>query len=437
MKPSKFNHFLPFTPEQSIAYNALSNALALIDSEKLKMYTEFVHAGKDIKDKELEKDLLHGSFLVEDNIDELDIIRHNMLRGRYATNVLTLTIAPTSDCNFRCVYCYQKSVLSCEYMSESIQDAIVNLIDSMKSHLQAVSVTWYGGEPLLALPIIQKLSTEFMKICDENHILYDANMITNGYLLTRNTLEVLKNIKVKFFQITLDGGPEQHNAKRPLFNGKETFWTILDNLRNGYDLLPRVSLRINLDCDNLSAGDEVKRYLVEYGMIDKVVPYYGRIRNDNECYDDGKCLNACEFAEIEYNFALEVNLSTPQNSVKLPNSRTSFCGADKVYSFVISANGLLYKCWSDIGNPLKSIGNILNSINDINSTYLEYLLFDPTQVIPCKNCNILPICMGGCPFQRIVSGKQECSKYKYILNRCLSDATKKLLCARHIEQSTI
>lgn len=426
MKPSRFNHFLPFTSDKSIAYNALSNALALIDNKKFKMYTQFVDTGKELTDKELVKDLLHGSFLVEDDIDELDIVRHNMLRGRYATNVLTLTIAPTSDCNFRCVYCYQKSVLSCEYMSESIQNAVVNLLNSMKSHLQAFSVTWYGGEPLLALPIIQELSTEFMRICNENHISYAANMITNGYLLTRNTLEVLKNIKVRFLQITLDGGPEQHNAKRPLSNGEKTFWAILNNLRDGYDLLPQVSLRINLDCDNLSAGDEVRQYITEYGMIDKVVPYFGRIRNDNECYDDSKCLNACEFAEIEYNYTLEVGSSTHSTEAKLPNSRTSFCGADRVCSFVISANGLLYKCWSDIGNPSRSVGNILNSINDINSTYLNYLLFDPTQVTPCKDCNVLPICMGGCPFQRIASGKQECSKYKFILNRCLSDATSAL-----------
>ena len=437
MKPSKYNHFCSFTSEQSIAYNARSGALALIDNNKLKMYTEFVNAGKEIEDKELEQDLLHGSFLVEDSIDELDIIRHNMLRGRYATNVLTLTIAPTSDCNFRCVYCYQKSVLNCEYMSESVQDAIINLVDSMKSHLQAVSVTWYGGEPLLALPIIQKISTELIKICDVNHISYTANMITNGYLLSRSTLEVLKGIRIQFLQITLDGGPKQHNAKRPLSNGDESFWVILNNLRNGYDLLPQVSLRINLDCNNLSAGDEVKQYITEYGIIDKVVPYYGRIRNDNECYDDDKCLSACEFAEIEYDFALEVNSSAFRKPVRLPNSRTSFCGADRVYSFVISANGLLYKCWSDIGNLSRSVGNILNSANDINSTYLEYLLFDPTQIAPCKDCNILPICMGGCPFQRILSGKQECTKYKFILNRYLGDITRRLLCARHIEQSSI
>lgn len=47
-------------------------------------------------------------------------------------------------------------------------------------------------------------------------------MITNGYLLSRDVLTILK-IKVDFIQITIDGGPKVHDLKRPLADGSKTF----------------------------------------------------------------------------------------------------------------------------------------------------------------------------------------------------------------------
>lgn len=422
MKVSKYNHFIPFSADKSIAYNALSNALAIIDNENLKAYYQFTENGVEIKDKKLIESLLHGSFLCEDNVDELDIIRYKMLRGRYATNVLTLTIAPTSDCNFRCTYCYEKKVINGTYMTEAVQDAIINLLESQKSNLQALSVVWYGGEPLLALEIIRSLSLRFRKICEDEKISYSSYMITNGYLLTRKTLETLKELNVSFLQVTLDGDSEHHNMRRPLAGGGSTFETILRNLKDGYDLLPRIALRVNVDYDNISVAHKINDYLEECGISNKVIPYYGCVRSDNDCYSDNKCLSSCEFAEIEYNFAMET--SRPKDYY--PANKTSFCCADRVCGYVIAADGLLYKCWSDIGNIGKSVGNILESFNNLNEVYLKYMLFDPTQIFPCKDCDIMPICMGGCPFQRITNGKQQCSNYKYILEHCLIDITRKL-----------
>lgn len=418
MQVSKYNHFIPFSKEQSIAYNACSNALALISKEKLDEYYNFVENGKEIEDERLKNDLLHGSFLLEDGIEELDIVRYNMLRARYATNVLTLTIAPTSDCNFRCAYCYEKNVLKPNYMTMEIQEAVVKIVESQKDNLKALSVVWYGGEPLLAISIIKELSFRFMQICEEVGIEYSAHMITNGFLLTRENLKILKELKVNFLQVTLDGKPEQHNQRRPLKGGGETFNVILDNLKNGYDLLSRVSLRINIDRENMDVGPLINSYLEKFNISDKVIPYYGCVRNDNDCYDDNKCINTCEFAELEYEFSLEVN----NRRSHYPVRKSTFCCADRVCGYVIAADGLLYKCWSDIGNINKSVGNILESFNVLSKTYLTYMMFDPTQILPCKECDILPICMGGCPFQRAIRGEEQCSNYKYILKRCLIDA---------------
>lgn len=418
MKPSRYNHFFKFDEYHSIAYNSFSNALAMIENEKLNDYYDYIDYKKDM-DISLLKDLNKGSFLIEEDIDELELVRYNISRSRFSTSTLSLTIAPTSDCNFRCIYCFQKNKHSYEYMTDELQTSITNFVNKHANHIHTLNIIWYGGEPLLAFKIIENLSLNFLSICKQNNIEYNASMITNGYLLSRDVLAVLKKMKVDFIQITLDGGPEVHDLKRPLADGSKTFEKILCNLYEGYDLLPRISLRINIDKSNQNEGKVVMDYLKKYGLCEKVTPYFGCIRDDNDCYDKEKCLNENIFAKLEFDFAVAVK---PNTIVKYPKSKFSFCCADNISSWVIGVDGSLYKCWSEIGDVSKCIGNISNDENIVNKTLLEYVMFDPTTKEPCKSCNILPICMGGCPFQRRSEGSLPCSNYKFILEQCLKNA---------------
>ena len=57
-------------------------------------------------------------------------------------------------------------------MSEATQEAIVKFVESEAPHLESFTVTWYGGEPLLALDIIESLSLKFIDICKKNDIAY-------------------------------------------------------------------------------------------------------------------------------------------------------------------------------------------------------------------------------------------------------------------------
>ena len=61
----------------------------------------------------------------------------------------------------------------------------------MKQYVSVIkrfSVSWYGGEPLMALPIIEKLSEAFFRLCEENGVKYTESIVTNGYLLTKENL---------------------------------------------------------------------------------------------------------------------------------------------------------------------------------------------------------------------------------------------------------
>ena len=61
MKPSKYNHFFEYDENRSVAYNAFTNALALIYNDKLEAYRAFCTDGTPMPD-DLVTDLKGGGF---------------------------------------------------------------------------------------------------------------------------------------------------------------------------------------------------------------------------------------------------------------------------------------------------------------------------------------------------------------------------------------
>ena len=126
MKASHYTSVYELTSsdKEKLIFNARTLALALIENDKLDLYNDFCANGTPIQDEKLLSDLKAGGFLLEDDIDEEAIIRHEQLCARYNTNQLSLVIAPTSNCNFRCVYCYERPVLRSSKMDEETQSLL-------------------------------------------------------------------------------------------------------------------------------------------------------------------------------------------------------------------------------------------------------------------------------------------------------------------------
>jgi uncharacterized protein len=181
---------MPYKGDENtiLCYNSFSNALALIDKDKYEVFMGFVDNGVHIGDESLISDLKRGNFLIEDDVNELDRLRLRMLKSRYNTSSLVLTISPVSDCNFRCLYCYEKDVIRPDYMDKEAEGAIIKLVEGQMKTMANLNITWYGGEPLMNVPTIERLSRKFLELCKENKVKYNASMVTNGYLLDRKTM---------------------------------------------------------------------------------------------------------------------------------------------------------------------------------------------------------------------------------------------------------
>lgn len=400
-------------------YNALSQGLAQIEPDELDCLkhpkAEKEYAGVDSKKLEILTNLLKGGFLVDEDLDELDILRMQMNAARFNSECLSLTIAPTSNCNFRCIYCYEKDVLHSKSMDAETIRKISDFVCSAAKNLKSLAVTWYGGEPMLEMETIQTLSKEFLEICEEFHLDYQASMITNGWFLNEENCRILQKCKITYLQVTLDGPRKIHDTRRKLSDGTGTYDTILSNLKNQYTDLPYISLRVNLDRSSEDALKQVEEQVSHFDSEHKIRVYPGHVQSIQGCCDASTCFTNEEFAEIQYKH----DHASPQPmQVLYPRRVFNCCGADSLNSLIIDAYGDFYKCWDDIGIPEKRIGSLDTGI-EVNHTYLRYMNLDATRDPECAECEVLPLCMGGCPHHYFEN--KNCSGYKQTLQRRIQD----------------
>jgi len=396
-----------------LIFNTISSLFSIMDIRTHEIYESIenidIHTIKSNEDK-CNIDLMKkAGYIIDKNINELEHLRLMAKVQRFANSTLSLTIATTMDCNMACPYCYEKRVE--KYMTEDIQEAVYNFVESYikKNNCKHLGITWYGGEPLMNKDAIYNLSEKFIKLCEKLGINYGSSIVTNGVLLDKETGERLKEYKVGFAQITIDGMPEFHNKRRILRDGRDSFDIIVNNIEDCKDLL-HISIRINVDKENLSSLDELTNFFYnEKKWIKSPSFYLTPVRDDNEDYDVTKttCFYGTEFSSIEME-NLKKKSQYDKDSIQYaayPRARGNFCGGDNLSSFVIGPDGYLYKCWNEVDQVGKRIGNVTNGLI-FNEEHTKWLLIKPQE--KCLECKFYPICRGGCPQKYFDNNDAEC-----------------------------
>lgn len=397
----------------TLLYNTFTGALGLMDATTRLAYEKIKNM--DIKiDEGIEPDrdvamLIRYGYVVPTTMDELATFMYGRNISKYNTDHLALTIAPTLGCNMRCPYCYEDKNGS--VMNNETQ---LKLIRFIKAHLNAyqnmkyLTVTWYGGEPLLQKDRIYNLSKEFISICAERNITYSASMVTNGVLLDRDTAKRLyEDCKVGSVQVTIDGRPEIHDARRILANGKGSFDTIVMNIEACKDFLPIV-IRINVDTRNEAELEQLIGFFYEKGWGKNPSIYPAPVETYSEhCADcSANCIDKSDFAKIKLKVQ-QIRYEQDRDTVVeelFPRPRTLYCGHEKVNSYVIDPDGYCYNCWLDIGRKELSCGHV-NAPFAFQKFRYKWISNDLPE--KCEECEYLPMCSGGCAHFRTNSSSNE------------------------------
>lgn len=183
-KNSMYNYILD-DEDKIILFNSYTEKIAC--SEKSGVIRKIIARESDV-DVGQEARMIADGFLVRENENEIakgNLKYYDKIYGR----MLSLTIMPTEQCNFRCKYCYEKFEKG--RMSEEISTGVIKYLKKNLSSYSGLDISWFGGEPLLAVDIIEKMSKEICQLCKKLKKPYLAGMTTNGYYLTPEILERL------------------------------------------------------------------------------------------------------------------------------------------------------------------------------------------------------------------------------------------------------
>lgn len=410
-KPSQFNIILPLQ-DGALAYSGMGGVCKRWTALQKEIYDLLARGGSREEAERIAPsrfylskfldELLQEMFILKKANDELKLFTQAIaILKNKKEKALSLTIAPTMACNFACDYCFQGLHDAGKPMGAKVQEDILNFIRENISSKQSVNITWYGGEPLLAVPVIESLTGKMLALCRENGCVYSASIVTNGFMLTPAIAERLVNCKITSVQVTLDGDAQAHDSRRYLKGGGATFAVIVENLRQ---VVPQDNLhfniRVNIDQRNKNRIEDLLFYLSERG--------FGGRENFNVYFapvDIGigtAGLNADEVMTLENFSALELELLKKAVALKLhtpglPIRLGSLCGAVRKNSFVILPDGSVHKCWNTVSDAGLSVGNIgdYQKIYE-NGLYQNWLARPLLKYKECYDCIALPQCAGGC-----------------------------------------
>ncbi len=427
-KPSRYNVFRE-RGDFVWAFNSRSTAFARMSTEQYRSAQRMLAGDLETTspaERDLLRSLIKGQFLIREEFDELGFLKVKNRLTRFAAKGLGLIIAPTLRCNFGCEYCYVD--LNANKMSAENRNRLVRFFERKLQPRSRATVCWTGGDPSLAVDVVAELSRSFLAMCRERESRYDAYMITNGYLLDDAMLDQVLAAGIGGLQITFDGDREHHDRRRFLANGAPTYDRIRTNLVRACRRID-VNIRVNVDRENHETLPNLFADLAASDLGHRASIYFAQVEAVNEncsSYHD-RCLSTQEYAALEPELMREALAHGLQlNGSGLTRLHGSFCGANSQNFYVVDSNCQLLKCYNDYGtadrNGIGSIGEDGIEIIDKPHNLIKWLSWDPFESAECRDCAVLPLCMGGCSYH-IMSHDMEveggCLKLRYTIDQVL------------------
>lgn len=438
----KISKYLVIIPQKRglLLFSTLSGGMLYLDDPKCtfemnKMFSQNEGIVCCERNQLLFETLKNNQMIVGENIEETDIARMAFLNRYTNSKTLRLLIYVTDDCNFNCVYCPQKHVST--YMTEDTIDKVVSSVSGLLSHhrFEGITISWFGGEPLLNMSIIERGMQAFEKIARQFNLIIHSGITTNGYLLGDRTVSKLLKHGVNEYQITLDGDKLTHDKNRHLKNGGPTWEKIWNNLllmkARSNEFL--VNIRVNSNMDNIEFLPQFieqvqstfdKRFIIRIQPIIKM----GMSTDKYELSSEVKYCSLLESQLIQlsmysYMRSLKCEDLTIENVMK-PFGLMCSC-SDPNY-FVIKTDGRICKCELEIEQKENYFGTIDgNSFNLDVHKLTNYVV--PSTSRECLECNLYPMCLGlTCPYKRAL-GKSCSLKNTFMIDEFVETIAQKYI----------
>jgi len=370
----------------------------------------------------------HG-FLVESRDSDRQNLEAFFRDVRESQDQLRVTVLTTLQCNFACDYCIQGDHGDYNKTAAKMSmETASRVAEWTEARLDAVSpksfaLTFFGGEPLLNLPVMYYLAERLWNSCQARGVRMLINVITNGLLLTPEVVDRLHPFGLNGVKITLDGDRDTHNRMRPLRGGQGTFDKLIRNIRQVADKCS-ISIGGNFDETTVDSYPALLDFLREQEFADKLakVSFKPIIREPKPPQPkgfipltavgaEGKPLNGtcmtsagagvtttsmcdtCHFLDEKMAFLREE--TTKRGFPTIDGVHMGPCEIHKRHAHTIGPDGSLYACPGFAGNVPESTGHIDGRQDEWRNLAAKRFA-KITAWKECDDCAFIPVCAGGC-----------------------------------------
>lgn len=421
---SRYNVLLPCPDGGHILFNQMSGMMITMDDDAYAGYSGTPRGA-------LLKMLVDGKFLVPEGYDERDHLRKDWEATTSHTLDKCLTIVPTDRCNLGCVYCYEDKA-DWRNMTQETQDRVMDFgrVYLRSTPTRTLNVIWFGGEATLNMEAIERLSSFFMAECKSLGVTYTTYLVTNGTTLTPAIIERLGKCGIKKMQITVDGLKDDHDAMRPFLRemriedmtevqiaqrrkvspafgmslsiiGQEdvvrkpqsSFDVIMKNLRALHVQGVRVDLRANVNHRNKEGVKKLKEQLDAEGLTVSHPSGGCVVIYSHPVFESCTGRSESQMTKVEH-AVFEQELHPKAERLGYTGIT---CTANMDFHFVINQRGGITKCWQHATDISREIGTVADlDLAATGTSKKDPLRFSPLDDPECRECHVLPLCMGGC-----------------------------------------
>ncbi len=372
-----------------VILNTITYELIHLSNEEIKLLES-----PDL-DNDTIKYLAEQYFLVPEDFDDIKFGTQVINTRLQVQNIYTnpklsfFIILPTTGCNARCFYCFEKGA-KVSNMTEQTAHDVADFI--IRKGADKIKIQWFGGEPLVNSKAIDIISKDLT----EKNVDFSSTMVSNAYLLDENSIEKATSLwRLKKIQITLDGTEEIYNKVKDYVykDVSSPFIRVLNNIENALKAGIQISIRLNMGEHNIEDLHNLSKLLVQrFNKYENCYIYVIKLFEDP---------NADAEADVEIRHKLINNVMELQNYIdsnmpkphidKLPNSfeLPNTCIANNDRAAMIVPDGHLGKCEHYVDSGF--YGNIYSDEIDINviNKYKEHIIV----CNECVRCELRSTCM--------------------------------------------
>lgn len=295
-------------------------------------------------------------------------------------------------------------------MSPELASDVINIIGKSLTHVETISLHFYGGEPLLNLDAMRAMVDHAHRSGNSNR--FEFAITTNGTILTDEVIDIMNAGQFNVI-LSIDGPAEIHDECRKDINGRpshEKVVNFLNALRSKTNCHIRGSSVVRRGW-SLSNAEKYLRSLPVDTIKAQAIrvpddhPYALSKKEKQKYFADLDDLGNTVIDEIHKGiFPRDDRFSARVLQLLKGGARERFCGAG--YSiFGIFPNGDVAPCVLLDPHEYK-LGNILDNPASWVEKGKEF--YKIALRSECANCRCLPLCGGGCSAILPVCGADEC-----------------------------